>query len=619
MQLTALGVWYGFDYKLPMRREGIGRFVFYLVKSLLKNFPIVCEVWCYDCNYEEIKLLFSELMEDERYRERLKIITEKNFDAGRGLGGLSRHPAGVIKDMLLYDREGVIDWKTSYGELKASLEKDLLLNERLSLSFLNVSGLAVQRLRRFFPKGPGRPLKRVLEIKCAELPSAIGSIRGGSRAAEEDKDEAGFLAYGPYVKLLEGYYEIEVHYSASSESNEPVGFVEVSFGARKHVIRQVSLSRGSGVAKVPMWVGRELASHDLEVPVFFNGKGSLQVDKIVIKTPEGGGGLHGKLLANLANRYSKADCFYIPIIVLKNALELKKPKVMALHDLVAMEFYDLFVEQDPRFKVWIEETKEVAKGFARQGTFFCSNSDYVRRNHGLRYIPELKEEDTGYVYVPSYMPDRIVERALSRDEVASKYGIGKPYLYYPTQDRPHKNVITLLKGLRVLLDRGVDVQLVLTGALEAVPKDKEYAENSGLYPHIVFARDVPEVDLFSLYRHSAATVVPSLFEGSLPMQGLEAMFMDAPVVLARVPVTIERLQNEGFDPDGCGLKLFAPLDPSDLADKVTEVLEDRDRTVRDQMRVKEKLFSLSWDDVSRKYYRVFSERIEKMRRPGSGL
>ncbi|HEY4715601.1 MAG TPA: glycosyltransferase [bacterium] len=317
----------------------------------------------------------------------------------------------------------------------------------------------------------------------------------------------------------------------------------------------------------------------------------------------------GDILANLANKYSRADCFLIPIVTLYNALEIKKRKIQSIHDLVQFEFQELFAQDKKIDNYWLKEYKEKLKQFAAQGSFFCSNSDCVRKMHTLKYIDNIKEGNTGFVYIPVNRPDNIENRVQNQKEVLQKYNVKGEYIFYPTQIRPYKNLITLLKALRILLNKNIDLFLVLTGNLHDSLISKNYIEENGLKKKIVLTGDVPEVDLYSLHKYALATVVPTLFEGGFPWQGLEAMLMDAPAIMSRIPVVLERLKFAGIDPGNCGLKMFSPEDEHELAEKILEVLKDRDRAVIDQLPVKEKLFAYTWDDVSHQYYKIFTEKV----------
>lgn len=57
-----LGVWFGFDYPIVAKREGIARYAFYLIESLLKESDVQVEIWCYAINYAAFKSLFEPLI-----------------------------------------------------------------------------------------------------------------------------------------------------------------------------------------------------------------------------------------------------------------------------------------------------------------------------------------------------------------------------------------------------------------------------------------------------------------------------------------------------------------------------------------------------------------------------
>jgi glycosyltransferase involved in cell wall biosynthesis len=350
----------------------------------------------------------------------------------------------------------------------------------------------------------------------------------------------------------------------------------------------------------------------MEFRVWYKGRGELKVKRVSInREVEYDKEEEGDILAGLANKYSKANCFLIPIATLFNALEIKKPRVILLHDLVQFEFQELFLLEKKLNYSFIKDYERKLSEFAEQGCFFISNSDYVRKNHTLKFIKNVEENRTGFVYIPVNIPQDIERRILTQHETLKKYNIKDNYLFYPTQIRPYKNLITLLKALKILLDRNVNLSVVLTGNPDDSPICKHYIKEKGLDKKIILTGDVPEIDLYSLHKYALATVVPTLFEGGFPWQGLEAMLMNTPAIMSKIPVTIERLKFAGLDPENCGLKMFNPEDEVELAEKILEVLKDRDRAVIEQLPVKEKLFTYTWDDVSHLYYKIFTEEVLK--------
>ena len=76
---VTIGVWAGFKYAIPgLNREGISRFISYLITTLIHNYELDCEIWCYSYNEEEMRICFSEIL-NSPLKNRLVIITEKNW------------------------------------------------------------------------------------------------------------------------------------------------------------------------------------------------------------------------------------------------------------------------------------------------------------------------------------------------------------------------------------------------------------------------------------------------------------------------------------------------------------------------------------------------------------
>ena len=486
-----LGIWLGFPQQLSMKREGISRFLYYLVKYLLINYPINFEIWCYDCNYTEVSEIFLELTSNRLYTNRIHIISEKSLPKYKtSRTEAFKNGLQIISDMIMH--ASITHWKEPYR------------------SYKEYSNILPESKRK------------------------------------------------PHVYIVDSMAVIILLF---------LGFLAA-------VIRRITLR------KIPLIIKSK--KHDI-------------IDR----------------LSYFANIHSKADFFLIPIITLNNALYLHKNKLVFIHDLAPLVYYDHFAEEKTMNNTALNDYKKNINKFAEQGCYFCSNSDYVRRNHTLKYIDGVKEEKTGFVYVPVNIPEHISDRILSRDDILRKYPIKMDYLFYPTQIRPYKNVITLVKTLKILIDKGIKLQLILTGYLEHALKIKEYIEATSLNDYVTSTGDVPEIDLYSLHKYALATVVPTLFEGGFPWQGLEAMLMDTPAIMSKIPVTIERLKFNGFDPENCGLKLFDPENAEELASKILEIMKNRDKAVKEQQSVKNRLFSYTWTNASKLYYELFERIIEK--------
>lgn len=150
--------------------------------------------------------------------------------------------------------------------------------------------------------------------------------------------------------------------------------------------------------------------------------------------------------------------------------------------------------------------------------------------------------------------------------VRQAHGIDeRPYLLAVGTLQPRKNLVALPRALRLLLDGGARVQLVLAGpmgwgtsALEAE------LDRLALRPHVRLLGYVPESDLVGLYSGALAYVQPSLYEG-FGLTVLEAMACGAPVVAADTSSLPEVV-------GGAGL-LVDPHRPAEIAAAAQRLLD----------------------------------------------
>jgi glycosyltransferase involved in cell wall biosynthesis len=319
------------------------------------------------------------------------------------------------------------------------------------------------------------------------------------------------------------------------------------------------------------------------------------------------------LLPLAANRYSAADCFLIQNFDIANAWKIDRLKVINLHDLYTTEFAPLFKKSGRARRLLFQGQKAAcyAERLARDGGFFVSNSDHIRRTHALALIPGLGEENTGVIFLPAIIPDGIRQKIPIREAVLAAFKIPGNYIFYPTHIRPYKNILTLLKAFKIVLDRGFELSLVLTGNLADDADCFTFARQNGLLKNIILTGEISELDMYSLYRYAALVVVPTLSEGGFPWQALEAMVMKTPVIMSRIPVVEERLRYHGLPSDPCGLQLFAPHDEGELAEKILTVFQNREQVLAEQIIYREKLLSYDWHQLSNQYYQLFLDLLNR--------
>ena len=141
-------------------------------------------------------------------------------------------------------------------------------------------------------------------------------------------------------------------------------------------------------------------------------------------------------------------------------------------------------------------------------------------------------------------------------------GVGD-YLLYVGNDKPHKDLPTLLAALRILRCRGVP--LVFAGSCG--PYLQQLVGELGLLGVVRILGPVPDQALARLYRGARALIFPSRHEGfGLPV--LEAMASGTPVVAADIPPVREVA--------GDAAMYAPPSSPESLAEAIDCVLFDED-------------------------------------------
>jgi glycosyltransferase involved in cell wall biosynthesis len=412
-----LGVWFGFPYKVDLRREGITRFMLYMLLALLEQYPVDCEIWTYSINEEEIRISFEPVLIQKGLKNRVRVITEQNY------------------------------------------------------------------------------------IEMLELPSYRQEL---SLNVNETLDNLGYLA----------------------------------------------------------------------------------------------------------RDFSKASCFVTAIVYLDNVIATGKPLFVPVHDLGIHKHYDEFISKDPLYKARFVDIRSRAENFARADAFMFSNSEYVRQKHLLEHVSSVDPRQTGVVYLPVNIPNKLADNLLTEEEIRKKFKLIRPYIFYPTQVRPYKNVLLLIDALSILKKRNFDITLVLTGTPSDVPEVEMAIKKNQIHDWVICISNVLENELYSLYRYAAAAAVPTLFEGGFPWQACEALFMETPLVLSEIPVVQERIEFCGMSVDNCGLELFNPNSSLECANALERVILNREKSLASQKHFSDIFLAYTWKDAATQYYNMFFKREE---------
>jgi glycosyltransferase involved in cell wall biosynthesis len=186
--------------------------------------------------------------------------------------------------------------------------------------------------------------------------------------------------------------------------------------------------------------------------------------------------------------------------------------------------------------------------------------------------------------------------ALSKQKRSYVQGLGKDFkfIFYASQARPNKNIITLLKAYNYLLkEKFWGHKLILTCKAERLSSISDFIKENRLEYDVLFLHGLSIQELAALYKRADLAVNPTLSEGGCPFTFTEALSVGTPVIMSRIPVAEEVLT----DPALQEMTFFDPLDWKCLADKILWAVDNLDELKTVQMQTYNQLIQRNWEDV----------------------
>lgn len=175
------------------------------------------------------------------------------------------------------------------------------------------------------------------------------------------------------------------------------------------------------------------------------------------------------------------------------------------------------------------------------------------------------------------------------------------FIFYASQIRPNKNVITLFRAYNALLKKQyIQQKLIVTGNSNVLPEVNDFIKANNLQNDILFLHGLTMPELAACYKLATLAVNPSLSEGGCPFTFTEALSVDTPVVMSRIPVTEEVLT----DPELQEMTFFDPYDWQDMANRIEWALNNRDLLLDKQRLIYKQLATRNWTDVVNEHISV---------------
>ena len=258
-----------------------------------------------------------------------------------------------------------------------------------------------------------------------------------------------------------------------------------------------------------------------------------------------------------------------------------------------LTFWDMQHEFFPDFfnPVELRKRRRVYRASAEGATRIIVAAEFTKRCLVERYgIDGDKIEVIPTGYGPEY---RVIEDSGFLDRISRKYGLSRPFLFYPAATWPHKNHKTLLAALRIMADRhSFDGELVLTGiAMQSHGEIMAEIGRLGLGDMVKVLGYLPADELPGIYNLARLMVFPSLFEGfGIPL--VEAMASGCPVACSDVTSMPDVVGDAG--------ELFDPGSPEDMAEKLYALWTDEERLSRMRGLGLERAALFQWNETARR-------------------
>jgi len=200
--------------------------------------------------------------------------------------------------------------------------------------------------------------------------------------------------------------------------------------------------------------------------------------------------------------------------------------VITVHDLAFLLYPHFLTEESARYYGQIDQA-------VRHADHIIADSVSTKRDIiNFLGVPEPK---ITVIYAAADRVYRSIEDENLLDQTRRRYGLDKPFILFVSTIEPRKNLPTLLRAFRQLLDHyKLDVQLAVAGQrgwfcgeVFAVADELELGDS------VVFLGHVPVDDLVVLYNAARMHAHPSFYEG-FGLPPLEAMTCGTPTIVANV-------------------------------------------------------------------------------------
>jgi glycosyltransferase involved in cell wall biosynthesis len=234
----------------------------------------------------------------------------------------------------------------------------------------------------------------------------------------------------------------------------------------------------------------------------------------------------------------------------------RKRSIVSIHDL--MHKYESHFEE---YQGWECANRDL------HYSAICKYADLILVDSQIgkeQVLESYRVLDNKVHILPFVPPDYLLNSNVP--DVKNKFMLPERFIFYPAQFWEHKNHINLLKALKILIDNGEQINLVLVGSKKnnfsnVISKIEEY----GLSKNVFILGYVSNDDMYSLYKSAVAMTFVSLI-GPTNIPPMEALITGCPLICSNAYAMPEQV--------GSAALLVNPKDPIDIAEKIKLIWND---------------------------------------------
>ncbi|SDU92299.1 glycosyltransferase [Pseudomonas vancouverensis] len=331
--------------------------------------------------------------------------------------------------------------------------------------------------------------------------------------------------------------------------------------------------------------------------------------------------IESEKMLKLINAQKKVKAWYSPTAFWPEFNKISAPRLMCVPDVVLSDFpVEFSALGGDRYMQTFESVRraiqtgqnfitysEAIKWETLVDQYSVKPSDVTVIHHApnmlhkwvtTRGFADLVETSKNYCWV---LLSSAMRKSSNRHYASGFKNSSFKFMFYASQFRPNKNLLMLLKAYEYLLrNRFLSHKLILTGDSSKFPVVKKFIAEHGLQNDVLCLHGLSIQELAACYKLADLAVNPSLSEGGCPFTFTEALSVDTPVVMARIPVTEEILNQ----PEIQDTTFFDPYDWEDMARRIEWALLHREELLVQQKAIYERLIQRTWTDVVNEHITV---------------